>query len=238
MVKSVFRLGRHTSSSRRERLVRGGFWIQPVDPQSTVRHAGRRATRRRHRCQASLWRANAAHREGHRHHWYSGDRCRCGVVERDCGTSSSSRLPHRVSVRARPLASNLNFVAGDIVPNLVIAPVSASGEVCVFASVDTDIVADVTGWFAAGSEFSAMVPTRLFDTRPGEPAGKVDVAKQRYGGSNILRVRVLGVSTIPTSGVRAVSLNVTAVDPVGRWIHHGLFVRCAAAGVSPELRHR
>ena len=30
----------------------------------------------------------------------------------------------------RPLASNLNFVAGDIVPNLVIAPVSPNGEIC------------------------------------------------------------------------------------------------------------
>jgi hypothetical protein len=133
---------------------------------------------------------------------------------------------------SRPLASNLNFVTGDVVPNLVIAPVSAAGEVCVFASGDTDIVADVTGWFATGSEFSAMVPTRLFDTRPGEPNGAVGVAKQRFGGSNVLRVRVLGVADIPITGVRAVSLNVTAVDPVGAG-----YVTVFACGPVPLASH-
>ena len=49
----------------------------------------------------------------------------------------------------RPNASNLNFVAGQTVPNAVIAPLSAAGEVCVFSSVDTDLLADVNGYFAA-----------------------------------------------------------------------------------------
>jgi hypothetical protein len=47
-----------------------------------------------------------------------------------------------------PLASSVNFVAGATVANAVIAPVSAAGEVCFFASVDAYVLADVNGWFA------------------------------------------------------------------------------------------
>ena len=50
---------------------------------------------------------------------------------------------------ARPLASNLNFAAGQTVPNAVIAPVSTTGEVCFYSNVNTHILADVSGWFAA-----------------------------------------------------------------------------------------
>ena len=48
----------------------------------------------------------------------------------------------------RPLAANLNYVQGQIVPNAVIAPVSAAGEVCFFSLADTHLIADVNGWFA------------------------------------------------------------------------------------------
>jgi hypothetical protein len=48
-----------------------------------------------------------------------------------------------------PDASNLNFQAGVSVPNAVIAPVSADGKVCFYASADTHLLADVAGWFAS-----------------------------------------------------------------------------------------
>ena len=48
----------------------------------------------------------------------------------------------------RPLASNVNFVAGDTVPNSVIAKVGADGKVCVYSSQRIDTVVDVAGYFA------------------------------------------------------------------------------------------
>ena len=81
--------------------------------------------------------------------------------------------------------------------------------------VDTHLLADINGWFAAGSGFAAVSPLRVFDTRPGEAQGLVSVVKQKYGGGNVLRVKVTGVAGVPEGGVGAVSLNVTAVDPVG-----------------------
>ena len=45
----------------------------------------------------------------------------------------------------RPDASNLNFVAGQTVPNLVIAPVSATGSVCFYVYGTAHLLADVSG---------------------------------------------------------------------------------------------
>jgi hypothetical protein len=49
----------------------------------------------------------------------------------------------------RPLASNLNFNAGQTVPNLVVVKVGAGGMVNLFnKSGGTHVVADVAGWYA------------------------------------------------------------------------------------------
>jgi hypothetical protein len=51
---------------------------------------------------------------------------------------------------AIPTASNLNFVPGTTVPNLVIAKVGADGQVSLFNSAGTtNLVVDIVGWFAA-----------------------------------------------------------------------------------------
>ncbi len=49
----------------------------------------------------------------------------------------------------RPLAANLNFLAGQTVPNLVIAPVGADGKIALYngASGSVQLVADVAGYF-------------------------------------------------------------------------------------------
>ena len=70
----------------------------------------------------------------------------------------------------RPLASNLNFVPGQTVPNMVIVPVGANGQVSIFASSGSvDVIVDVLGWFPTGPSFTGLTPARLMDTRPGSP---------------------------------------------------------------------
>src|SRR5207249_3309829 len=46
---------------------------------------------------------------------------------------------------ARPLASTVNYTAGEIVPNFTLAPYT-SGEVCLFSMTDTNVVVDSFGW--------------------------------------------------------------------------------------------
>jgi len=49
---------------------------------------------------------------------------------------------------ARPLASNLNVAAGQVVPNMVIAKVGTDGAVEVFSAAGTThVIVDVLGWF-------------------------------------------------------------------------------------------
>lgn len=52
---------------------------------------------------------------------------------------------------SRPNTSNLNFVAGQIVANLVIAKLGTGGRISIFnQSGTTDVIADLAGWFDAG----------------------------------------------------------------------------------------
>lgn len=44
-------------------------------------------------------------------------------------------------------ASNLNFVGGQTIPNTVIAPFSASGDVCFYVYGKAHLLVDVSGYF-------------------------------------------------------------------------------------------
>jgi PKD repeat protein len=45
----------------------------------------------------------------------------------------------------RPLASNVNYTTGQVIPNAVLAKIGTSGKVCIFTLAATDIVIDVNG---------------------------------------------------------------------------------------------
>ena len=46
-----------------------------------------------------------------------------------------------------PLASNLNFTAGQTVPNAIFTKIGTNGDVCLFNSQPTQLIADVAGYF-------------------------------------------------------------------------------------------
>jgi hypothetical protein len=128
---------------------------------------------------------------------------------------------------ARPLASNLNFGPGETIPNLVIAKVGSGGMVTLYNDLgSTHLIADVAGWFPTGSDYSALSPARLMDTRPGGQT--VDDVSARGGavGPGLTRnLQVTGRGGVPAGGVGAVVLNVTAVTPTS-----GGFVTVFPAG--------
>lgn len=69
---------------------------------------------------------------------------------------------------ARPYVSNVNARVDSPVPNLVLSPVDSTRELCVYSSVGTNIIVDVTGWFGdSGGQFHDVTPTRALDTRTG-----------------------------------------------------------------------
>ena len=116
----------------------------------------------------------------------------------------------------RPLASNLNFVAGQVVPNLVITSLGADGRIELFASAGVQLLVDVMGWFPVGGSFNGLSPARLLETRPGSSTvDGVSAGGGLVSGGGVVRVPVAGRGGVPSSGVGAVVVNVTVVDAQG-----------------------
>lgn len=117
---------------------------------------------------------------------------------------------------ARPEASNINFVAGQVVPNRVVVKVPPSGVVDVYNLAGyTDVVVDVVGWFtdsttgSTGALFTPLPPTRVADTRAGSGKGAAGQTIGPEGGT--VTVPVSGPLGLP-SDAQAVAGNVTVAD--------------------------
>jgi Tol biopolymer transport system component len=109
----------------------------------------------------------------------------------------------------RPVASSLNFVAHQTIPNLVIVGVGTGGQVSLYnAAGSTQLLADVVGYWPTGSNMNGLTPGRVLDTRSGLGAVKAKVAQ-----GHSVDVQVTGMAGVPTSGVEAVVLNVTVTKP-------------------------
>ena len=113
----------------------------------------------------------------------------------------------------RPLTSNVNYAAGDVVPNAVLAKIGDGGKVCIYTLAATDILADVNGYVPNGGSLATVEPERLLETRPGEKTsdGEYQAVGRATAGS-LVEVKVTGRAGIP-SNADAVMLNVTAILP-------------------------
>jgi hypothetical protein len=114
----------------------------------------------------------------------------------------------------RPLASNLNFVPGVSVPNLVIARVGIDGKVSLYNNLGSvNVVADVQGYFqgdATGSSYIPLSPARVLDTRTGTGGTSTPV-----GPGGTIELKVTDAGGVPAAGGTAVALNVTATNVSG-----------------------
>jgi hypothetical protein len=136
-------------------------------------------------------------------------------------TAGSAAAPNFVTVYPtgqpnRPLASNLNFVAGQTVPNLVETALGAGGRVTMYNHAGSiDLIADVEGYVlstpnAGTGLYNAVPPSRIGDTRAG--SGQPDQG-QLVGPNSVHAVQISGRGGVPTTGVAAVVLNVTVTNP-------------------------
>jgi len=124
--------------------------------------------------------------------------------------TTSSFLTVWPTGQPKPLASSVNLLAGQTVPNMVICRVGEGGKVSIFNNEgSTHIVADVLAAFAdnAPGRFVALQPGRVLDTRSGigAPQGPV--------GQTPVLLRLTGARGVPNSGVSSVLLNITVVAP-------------------------
>lgn len=105
---------------------------------------------------------------------------------------------------AVPNSSNLNFSAGETIPNLIIARVGAGGQLCLISNTSTDVLADVAGYFTDSSTYAPLGnAVRVQDTRspanpfqfgPGTVAAVPAGRYQAPGGSGCYWERLRGFS--------------------------------------------
>ena len=123
-----------------------------------------------------------------------------------------------------PTVSNLNYTAGQIIPNAFTVTVGSDGAFNIFTPTQTHFIADITGYYSASAApdsngvagllfYPLSAPARLLDTRagttacftPGAPLAANSVRTQAARG-------VCAGSTVPTSAL-AVLGNATVVSP-------------------------
>jgi hypothetical protein len=100
------------------------------------------------------------------------------------------------------LASNVNYQAGENVPNLAVVKIGEGGNVCITTFAKSHIIADLSGYHAAGGAgFVPIFPKRIKDTRlsASVPAG------------GVLTVSAAGFG-VPDDAIGAV-FNITVVNP-------------------------
>ncbi len=96
-----------------------------------------------------------------------------------------------------PLASNLNTWPGHAIANLAITSLDDGGAVCFTGNVETELVVDLIGWFPLSTNYEALTPQRLADSRD-------DGAKVKA-----FTPYVVSVDDVPADAAAAI-LNITA----------------------------
>ena len=137
-----------------------------------------------------------------------------------------------------PTTSNVNYQAGAVVANSVLAPVGVDGKVCVYSHATTHLVVDVVGHVPRASSGNGgvvpVVPARLLETRNGPANTTADGlfrGQGRVAGGSEVRLQVIDRGAYTTLGGSAalpvgpdgvartaddsvmVALNVTVVAP-------------------------
>lgn len=146
----------------------------------------------------------------------------------------------------KPNASNLNYSAGQTVPNLVVVKLGVNGRVALAntSAGSVALIADASGYYLAGDatapgSFVPLEPSRTLDTRFGVGAG----GPVAPNGS--IDVQITGRAGVPASGVAAVVLNITVTEarsygfitahPTGEWRPNASNLNYVAGQTVPNL---
>lgn len=123
-------------------------------------------------------------------------------------TTGSSFLTVWPSGEAKPVASNLNFLGGQTLANLVTVKIGANGKVSLYNhDAPTDVVFDIVGYYSSptgtpGARFhSTATPTRILDTRAGAALSP----------GQVLSLGVTGVAGVP-AGASGIAMNITVTQ--------------------------
>lgn len=118
--------------------------------------------------------------------------------------------------QAQPVVSTLNSYDGRYKANALIVPAGTGGAVSVFATDDSDVILDISGYFVPASDSTAeafypMAPCRLVDTR----ADPSSVSTGALIGATSRTLPLLSSSCNVPATATAYSLNFTVIPANG-----------------------
>lgn len=131
-------------------------------------------------------------------------------------TTATSYLTVYPAGNSPPLASNLNWMAGETIPNLVTVQLGTSGEIDIYNHAGSvDVIVDVEGYYAQSTTsaglFNPISPLRVCDTRATAPQNQC--TGKTLSPNSVLNVKITPQGSLPASGIEAIAANVTAVGP-------------------------
>lgn len=123
--------------------------------------------------------------------------------------SQSGWLTVRPTGTTRPTTTHVWYDAGKARTNLIVSSIGAGGKVTIDSTAQTDVMVDIVGWYPTTSDNVTLRSARLLDTRTGlgAPVGRVEAGSAAF-------VKATGRGGVPTSGVKAVWVTLTALSPV------------------------
>lgn len=111
-----------------------------------------------------------------------------------------------------PNSSNVNYTAGQITANTVIARLDDQGRTCVYSLADADVIVDVSGSLSGDFFVGLDTPKRIVDSRPEGETVDNDVEKDGFRRKGTtLQFPISGRADIPDEAT-AVALNVTITN--------------------------
>ena len=120
----------------------------------------------------------------------------------------------------RPIVASTNYGVNEVVNNVFTVGLGmVDGAFNIYAHNTTDVVIDVTGYYApptvSGLYFHPLpAPVRLLETRPGLPVGCVKPGVPLTGTADSTQQAISACTGIPAAA-RAIVGNATTVDPQG-----------------------
>ena len=122
---------------------------------------------------------------------------------------------------SRPNVAGSNFAAGKIVNNVFTVRLGTDGAFNIYASATTDVVIDVSGYFAppgmGGLYFHPLpTPIRLLETRQGETGCDAPAAQLAGGSTRTQQGRIMCNSVTIPMAAQALVGNATVVNSQGQ----------------------
>ncbi len=135
-------------------------------------------------------------------------------------TTASSYLTVYPSQNTLPLASNLNWAAGETIANSVTVALGPDGAINLTnAFGSTDVVVDIQGYYGPNAapstegQFHSVMPARICDTRSIMSSNQCNSnGNGTLGPDSTLSVAVAGYGGVSSTDAQDVVLNVTATN--------------------------